>query len=419
MKGGRWITHGLAIGIGLAVAFAFSGKSAMEQPPEAAASEHRALSRRTRERATTVRPREMLRALAFVPMESQERSSLKWEIYSKWAEEDPLGFLAHFEHRPLTRNNSNAYAYAFSALAKTHPEELLAYARRTGCEDAADTLVSEADPAVVLALLKQGGCERFPKNLLETLAEKGEELDPHFHEMLAEIQDPEARKSALSKAASEMVSAGRMEDFISFLGQNPEALAPEDAGRSIGKLLLMDRRELGRLDALEGEVREAAVGEIISSLHDGHVSEQGQRELLADLAIRGDLDSRRMDVFEKVAGADDISKASAEAWKNWALSLSGVEQTRPLQLGAMALWSMSTKAEADEFAAIPEGELRDGAVVGGMGRYLQDENLPEARKMIGLIGDAALREKLEGFLKLMENDEEPDDFDPFGFEEKP
>lgn len=413
----RWITHGLMIGTGFAAALAFSGKGTAQRGAEAITNEHGSYSKRTHARPAQIRPREMLRSLAAVPMESQERENLKSEIYSEWSTQDPLGFLAYFEHRP-----QSGYAdidAAFPILAKTQPEELLAYARRTGCEDAARKLVEYADPAVVLELLKQDGCERFPKGLLENLVKKGERLDPHFHEKLAEITDPEARKTALAEAASEIESAGRVEDFMLFLGQYPEVLAPDEAGRRVGKLLLMDRRELGRLDALEGEVRAAAVGEIIDSFDDEHVSEQGQREILAALAARGDLASRRMEVLEAIAeDADEVSPESATAWKGWALSLPAGEESRPLQLASMVRWAISTQAEVGDFASLPDGELRDGAVVGGVARYLSAENLPEARKMIALIGDSALRAKMEGYLTLMEKGEEPDDFDPFGFGEK-
>jgi hypothetical protein len=416
MNARRWITHGLALCGGFFVAFALSQKGTTQR--EAVPQEERlqSFSRNAAVRPVNISARELLKSLASVPMESRERSNFKYEIYQEWAKKEPLGFLNYIEHRPL-----GGYLFGddpFLILAKTQPEELLAYAKRTGCKEAVRVLVENADPAMVLELWQLNGGGGIPSDLLKTLARKGEDLDPHFHEKLAAITDEAARKVTLAEAASRMEAAGRTEDFFAFIRQYPDVLAPEEIGRSAGHLMLMDPRELGRIDSLEGEVQQAAVGEIIDSLYDERVSEQGQREILATLATHGLLDSRRKEVFEMLMEDDDKSKESVVAWRDWALSLSGSEETRPLQLASIVRWSLSTKAEATDFVALPVGPLRDGAAVGGMVRYLEDENLLDARKMIDLIGDSKLREKIEEFLTLVEKGEEPENFDPFGFDEK-
>jgi hypothetical protein len=125
----------------------------------------------------------------------------------------------------------------------------------------------------------------------------------------------------------------------------------------------MDHRELGRLDSLAPEFREAAVKEIRN--------DQDQRVILADLAMRGDLNSRRKVGTEEILGSSEISPDSAMAWKDWAPGLPVDEKTVHLQLESMALWAVATKAEAEDFAAIPEGYLRDGAMAGGVARYLE------------------------------------------------
>lgn len=417
MKTGPWITHGLVLAAGFAAALALAGKGspAVDAKATAAGAGKQPTTRATRH-PVEVRPRDLLRSMATMPMESMERYRLKEEIYADWSTQDPLGFLAHFEHRPWFGYMDDEHP--FRILAKTQPEELLAYARRTGCEEAASVLIEYADPRHVLELIQQGGTARLTQDLLKKLAEKGEEVDPLFHEKLSAIADPDARKAALAESASVMKETGRLDDLLKLIEQHPDVLNAEDAGESIGHLLLMDRRELGRLDSLDAEVREAAVEEMIHSLHDDQVSGQDQRQILTDLATCGDLDARRKEVFEGILEQDDVSPESAVAWKDWALGLPKSERTRPLQLASMALWSLSTRAEAADFEAIPEGELRDGAVVGGVGRYLPTGNLTDAGRMAALIDDPDLREKMKGYLAQLAKDEEPEDFDPFGFEEK-
>jgi hypothetical protein len=416
MNAKRCITHGLALCGGFFVAFALSQKGTTQREVVPQEKKLGSFSRNAAVRPANISARELLKSLASVPMESQERSNFKYEIYQEWAKKDPLGFLDYIEHRPLGYYlNSDD---PFLILAKTQPEELLAYAKRTGCKAAVRVLVENADPSTVLALWQLNGGGGIPMDLLQTLARRGEDLDPHFHEKLAAISDQAARKVTLAEAASRMVDAGRTEDFFAFIRQYPEALVPEEIGRGAGHLMLMDPRELSRLAALEVEVQKAAVGEIIDSFHDDRVSEQGQREILATLATRGLLDSRRKEVFEMLMDVGDNSNESVVAWRDWAVSLPGSEETRPLQLASIVRWSLSTKAEAADFVALPVGPLRDGAAVGGVGRYLEEENLLEARKMIDLIGDSKLREKVEDYLTLVEKGEEPENFDPFGFDEK-
>ena len=183
MKIRNLMTHGCAVLAGIAFAYALSNENRQaEEKIETVDSRVDTAIRRTA-REIVIRPRDLLRSLTKVPMESSERYTLKRDIYADWAKRDPLGFLNYFKHRPWPGYIGEEGP--FEVLAKTQPEELLAYARRAGCTEAARTLVQEGDPYRVLEILGADGLARLPGDVLTDFVRRGEAADPQFHERLS------------------------------------------------------------------------------------------------------------------------------------------------------------------------------------------------------------------------------------------
>lgn len=416
MKTRNWMTHGGAVLAGIAFAAAFSHAI---QPSEAIKenvdSTVNVTVRRTA-REVVIRPRDLLRSLVKVPMERSERDSLKSDIYQDWAERDPLGFLNYFEHRPwpgyIAENGP------FEVLARTQPEELLAYARRTGCTEAAEILVEKGDLYRVLEVLGADGLAHLPEDLLTDFVRRGEAADPQFHERLAVITDADARKEAFQSVANRMKDAGRLDDLFAFVSQNPEVFDDSSIGENFAELLLQDPRELVRLDEISEALRVETAKAMISSLDSDEVSEDGRREILTNLASRGLIKGSGMEVLEMMAErAEDLSPEVLEDWKTWAMGLPPDEWMRPLRLASVLMWSFGSRAGPEQWAILPPGEMRDAAVLGAVASLMQQENPSEAKQLAGQIEDAKIRANFLNYLKLAETGDEPDEFDPFGFGE--
>lgn len=409
------ISHCCAVFAGIAFAFALSGRTKPAEAIKDGTGSTVKVPARRPVRDAVIRPRDLLRSLVKLPMESSERYSLKAEIYQDWSKRDPLGFLNYFEHRPWPGYIGSSSP--FEILARTQPDELLAYARRTGCNEAAEVLVKLGDPYRVLEVLGVDGLARLPEDVLEDFVRRGESADPHFHERLAVITDEEARKTAFQQVANTMKDAGRLEELLSLVARYPESFEESGIGRNVATLLLQDPREMERLDAMPESLRTATAKEMISSFAHDDLSEDGQREVLAGLASRGLLEGSGMDIFETIVeSGEDASPEELDAWRAWATVLPKDETTRPLRLASMAMWSYGTRAGLEQLATLPPGELRDAAVVGAVASRMENENPAEATTLAGEIGDAGLREKFLHYLKLCETGDEPDEFDPFGFQ---
>ncbi|MGC4014458.1 MAG: hypothetical protein QM755_08095 [Luteolibacter sp.] len=236
--------------------------------------------------------------MAHVPMETFERESLKSEIYEDWWKQDPLGFLAHFEHR---RWPDRIYGNdPFEGLAKTQPEDLLAYARRTGCQKAVEVLLEKGDRERVLGVLGGDGLARLPGSLLENFVSRGEEVDPQFHEKLALIADAETLARIQRQVVDTMKSAGRLDDLFSVVSRYPEAFDDQELGSKVAPLLAQNPQEMERLDSMSESLRAETAKEMISSLDDPSVGEENQREILAGLASRGLLEGAGKEAFEAI-----------------------------------------------------------------------------------------------------------------------
>lgn len=416
MKLGKFLTHGLAAAAGLAVAFAFTDRTGPAGTPLKAADSTSLTSARHTVRPEVIRPRELLRSLVNVPMEKSERTALKSKIYEDWVKQDPLGCLTYFEHR---RWPDGFYGDGpFEILAKTQPEELLAYARRNGSREAVSTLVKVGEPGRVLEVLGRDGLARlpghtgYPGDLLEDFVRRGEETDPQFHEKLARVADGTAQERALREVAETMKGAGRLEELLSFTSRYPEAFDDHEIGSRIAPLLSQDPREMERLDWMSESLRAETAREILSSLSSNRVGDENERAIFSGLASRGLLAGSGKELFESIADrGEDAEPEERNAWKSWAMSLPQDETTRPLRLASMVRWA---DGSPEQLETLPPGELRDAATVGAVGRSMEKEDPGHAKALAGRIGDSGLRERMLHFLDQMEKGEEPDDFDPFG-----
>ena len=416
MKFRNLVTHGCAVLAGIALAVTFSNRNPSTDVKIETVDSTVGIPIRRTVREIVVRPRDLLRSMTKVPMESSERYTLKRDIYGDWAKRDSLGFLGYLDRRPWPGYIGTEGP--FEILAKTQPEELLAYARRTGCTKAAETLVQEGDPYRVLEILGADGLARLPGDVLTDFVRRGEDADPQFHERLAVITDETTRKRAFQDVASRMEDAGRLEDLHALVTRYPESFDDSSTGGNFAVLLARDPREMERLDALPESLRAETAKAMISSFDDDEVSEDGRREILTSLASRGLLKSSGMEVFETIMErAEDMPPEGLEQWKSWAMGLPQDECMRPLRLASMAMWSIGSHAGPDQLANLPPGEMRDAATIGALASQLEQENSSQAIQLAGQIEDAELRTKFLQYLKLCETGDEPDEFDPFGFVE--
>lgn len=406
------MTHGSAVLAGIVFAAAFSHAIQPSEVNIESADFTEKLPVRRTAREVVIRPRDLLRSLTKVPMERSERDTLKRDIYADWAKHDPLGFLNYFEHRPWPGYFNEEGP--FEVLARTQPEELIAYAQRTGCTEAAETLVKKGDLYRVLEVLGAEGLARLPEDVLTEFVRRGEAADPQFHERLAVITDEASRKVAFENVADRMKDAGRLDDLFAFVSQNPEAFEDSSIGRQFAALLRQDPRELERLDVLPESLRVETADAMISSLGNDGVSEDGRREILTNLATRGLIKDSGMEVFEMIAErAEDLPPEVLEDWKTWAMGLPPDEQMRPLRLASVAMWSFGSQAGPDQWTTLPPGEMRDAAVIGAIASLMEQENPLGAKQLAGQIEDAKIRANFLNYLKLGETGDEPDEFDPF------
>lgn len=402
-------THGLAVAAGLAVAWTASGWSRQPEASRKTAESVASAPVRPTARPTVIRPRDLLRAMANVPMETFERRTLKSGIYEDWWKQDPLGFLAYFEHR---RWPDNMYGEGpFEVLAQTQPEELLAYARRTGCQEAVKTLVEKGEIYRVLEVLGGDGLGRLPGHLLEDFVERGEKADPQFHEKLALITDAETLARAQRQVADTMKDAGRLEDLFSLISRYPEAFDDQEIGSQVALLLAQNPPEMERLDSISDSLRAETAKEMLSTLSEKEIGEEDQREILSGLASRGLLKGSGKKAFEVIMDqAEDSEPETRDAWKSWAMSLPQDESTRPVRLASMVMWAFD---KPDQLDTLPAGELRDAATLGAIAWNLEKEHPEEAEALLGKLGNTGLRDKMLQYMEQAAKGEEPDEFDPF------
>lgn len=414
MKLPRIAAHLLALAAGCGFGSLFLTRktpAAMESPR----METRAPSKSA---APRIHSRELLAALASVPMSATERTSLKYDIYAQWAHSDAEGLLSHLQGKAWPANMGDG---AFSVLADNDPQALLRYIRENGCPDPLIGLAYEKDPRSTLTLLLGEGSHSYPDRIFEILFERGEELDPDFHQRIPELPDERAKKAAFDKVSVVMIKGKRYDEYFEFLGEYGAHGSSESIASSFAEIVLNDHERLGQLDAIPESSRHAAVKSVIEELSNGANNVQATKDLLPLLAEKGLLEEHHEEVLEAIMGRaspdDAVPKAAQESsWKDWALGLPEGERWDLLREAAIARWAGKDLENIANLGTLPTAQLQDAARIGAVIGLMEQERMNDAKRMVATIGDPMRREKFIQVLERMDAGEEVENFDPFATE---
>ena len=425
MNARRWLSHGIALLLGAAVAAAIAPNSPFKTIMGAgAASTLR--SRGTGALPVKVSPRELLAALAGTRMAMARRQKMKLEIYSDWAQRDPLGLLGHLKNRAWPAGGIWHFDRVFIELSHQQPAMLPAYARAYGCQDAMEAVI-HGDPRVALAILLAEKPGSFREGLMQDLFEKGERSDPEFYQRIGDVADPAAKAEATAGAAQVMLENRRFADYFRLLDQERDRLDSANIGGSFAHVMLRSQTadDLDRMESMADDVRSAAVKcmldtvsrdmltfggrleeingvESLGRLYDvgtGMVPEKFRFDTVRVLLEHGWLDGMEDRASAAITGTDwglGHNQELAARWKQWAMELPEADNMEMVREAAIARWIKLDPEQVSEIDGLPTQRLRDIAYLAAVASIVEWPLMvmaDDVRKLVGKIVDPELRER--------------------------
>lgn len=374
-------------------------------------------------------PRSLLASQAEIPMDPAVRTALKRRILEDWAATDPDGLLRYLDQRPWMAGYDNAATRAFETMARTRPADLLAYAKREGCLKAIGILYQQGDPRVVLDLVRSLPSGTIPDPVLADVFERGCQLDPGFHERISMIENPETRIAVFKQSASTLLDARRDDEFYSWVTRNVDALPTGDLADSISRQLVRSRSDLNGMKRLPESIRPQTIDAALGFLASTHVyiDEKYQQDCLTAYLDNGWLDGRQdlaaavITTYYQVAHGEDLRRAVAAGWKDWALDLPVDPKWDSLRRTAIRRWILETPDAWRAIADLPAKQLRSAAYAALVHKLDLEHDGERVPWILHQITDPALRNiALEVVTERMESSGDPfaaagiDPFQPLG-----
>ena len=351
-------------------------------------------------------PKVLLKALATTPMEAHERSALKDALLREWASNDPLGLFAYLEDRPWPSRPGYLGDYgisaAFEELARRHPDQLLAWARRHGSGIALHYLARDGHPPEILALFLAQERGSIPPGAFGTLFHEGQLMIPDFHRHLPKLHDPAARTEAFDGIAAILIDTRRYDDYFALIAKLQDELDPTPVSAQLARFLANTGENPLLLDRLPADFRNAAIEVLLAetpshSPFEVSISESFRRDLLGYLHDREFLSDDLVSQAAKLIAAeehtyhfDGSDEVEARAWRDWALGLPVDDRYAALQEAAVRRWARRD-GNLEAIEQLPTTRLRDIAYAYAVEQVNLEAQPGMLEEMVNRIDDPDLR----------------------------
>jgi hypothetical protein len=353
------LTHALAITAGW-VLLSLANQEKPDTPTAHAPTSRHSLSSPHSRSLTS--PRRLLTALTQTSMTPSLREDIKNGIYRDWASSDPIGLLNHLNGRAWNFHGKNA----FINLARSQPENLLAYARQHGCIDALNILSSNGDPNVILNLYLTQKPGSIPASEFNTLFKQGLRSDPQFHLNINRINDTAARTEAFTATAKIWLELELYDTYFARFKELHNSLQLDTITHDFGYHILSNHKDVNLLHSLPETARGHTIKEIIEWMPQiSSRDESYQRMALTTCLENGWMDGHIDQALYIIrAGAeneesDNSHLAEAIAWKNWGLALPDDGKWEPLRHTAIRRWIVADPTQWKTITQLPTPALRD------------------------------------------------------------
>ena len=404
------LTHGLAGLLGYLIVLSVPDPEPENKDRSFSSESERPVHRlrlRSGSSGRSTRHRLLWNELAHTTMESRHRETLKEDLLNAWADDNPMGLLEFLLERPWTPY-AGSQIKAIHKLADEHPDRLLSYALRQGCEQSLLALATTGDPWLAMERLLALGEGNLPGHIISSLFEHAGSIDPEFHLKIDRLGPH--RDLAILTANEILYEGNQLDAFLSWLDSMPDQGVRKKMAVQIATLAFSTNARIEWITGLPEAPRKHAIDHLFGDAAWEHFftsmpDTETRFQWVSEFHRRGWLDPRkhlagdRLDFFLpqdsmlETGPENSGVEALADAWRKWAQELPDEPDYRDAKLMVMESIISIEPDRWPELLEIHNPQLRD-SLLARMTDHLGSE---QAWAAIRQIGDPEIRQAAETY----------------------